>query len=71
MAVGFPLLQAMISCLQNYYDKQNDSKHLTIHKIYHMFLNKIKDKKIKKDSKYLINRTKYIICLKDVLEIKR
>lgn len=27
MAVGFPLLQAMISCLQNYYDKQNDSKH--------------------------------------------
>lgn len=36
-----------------------------------MFLNKIKDKKIKKDSKYLINRTKYIICFKDVLEIKR
>lgn len=62
MAVGFPLLQAMISCLQNYYDKQNDSKHL-INKTKYIicFYNKLKDKKIKKDSKYLINRTKYII----------
>lgn len=50
MAVGFTLLQAMISCLQNYYDKQNDSKHL-INKTKYIicFYNKLKDKKIKKN----------------------